>query len=239
VGTTRYYYDAPGQLLSEGGLWADDTVSFSYNHRLRTSLSLLAPNADPRIQACGYDAAKRLITTASPAASFSCAYDALRSTLPTLLTLPNGVLNSHTYGYNVGNQRIALTSTLGDYHLYTCDNLGQLTTALGMEPGGSPSRLNERSSYPYDAAGNLRYRTNYKQLVETFNVNSLNELTTVTQAPPRLLTIAGTTTSPATNVTVSGTGLCPSAAVRYADATWALLTGICCLRARLCWALRG
>ena len=35
VGVTAYTYDAVGQLLSEGGLWPDDTVSFTYTNRLR------------------------------------------------------------------------------------------------------------------------------------------------------------------------------------------------------------
>ena len=32
VGTTRYTYDAAGQLLSEDGPWDNDTVSYSYNN---------------------------------------------------------------------------------------------------------------------------------------------------------------------------------------------------------------
>jgi len=44
VGTTTYGYDAVGQLLSEDGPWADDTVSYSYNNRLRASVSVLARN---------------------------------------------------------------------------------------------------------------------------------------------------------------------------------------------------
>jgi RHS repeat-associated protein len=50
-----------------------------------------------------------------------------------------------------------------------------------------------------DAAGNLNNRTN-NALIQGFHVNSLNELTTTTNAGK--LTVAGTTTSPATNVTV-------------------------------------
>jgi hypothetical protein len=65
----------------------------------------------------------------------------------------------------------------------------------------------------YDHAGNPNYRTN-NALVQTFNVNSLNELTTVTHAGT--LTVAGSTTGPATNVTVN-----TSNAVLYADATFA------------------
>jgi RHS repeat-associated protein len=50
--------------------------------------------------------------------------------------------------------------------------------------------------------------------VQTFNVNSLNELMTITNAGK--LTVAGTTTSPATNVTIN-----TSNAVLYADITFA------------------
>jgi RHS repeat-associated protein len=70
----------------------------------------------------------------------------------------------------------------------------------------------------YDAAGNLNWRTNYA-LVQAFNVNNLNELTTATNTGT--ITIAGTTTSSATNVTVSGTGLTSGSASLYADCTWA------------------
>ena len=60
VGTTTYGYDAVGQLLSEDGPWADDTVSYTYNNRLRSSLSVLAPNASAWTENYAYDAAKRL-----------------------------------------------------------------------------------------------------------------------------------------------------------------------------------
>ena len=63
------------------------------------------------------------------------------------------------------------------------------------------------------AAGNLNWRTN-NTLLQRFNVNSLNELTTVTNNGK--LTVAGTTTSPATNVTVN-----TSNALVYADTTFA------------------
>ena len=40
VGTTAYGYDAVGQLLNEDGPWGNDIVSYAYNNRLRTGLSL-------------------------------------------------------------------------------------------------------------------------------------------------------------------------------------------------------
>jgi RHS repeat-associated protein len=237
LGVTRYTYDAAGQMLSEGGLWTDDTVSFTYNNRLRTGLSMLQPDSSAWSQTYGYDGARRLTSVASPAGSFSYSYDATRHQLVNKLLLPNGAyitntfdnvarmlstalknsgntaLNSHTYGYNVGNQRIALTNFAGDYRQYTYDKIGQLKTALGSESGGT-ARLLEQMGYSYDAADNLSYRTN-NALVDTFNVNTLNELSTVTHSGT--LTVAGTTTTNATTVTVNG-----SAANRYNDATFAL-----------------
>jgi hypothetical protein len=73
--------------------------------------------------------------------------------------------------------------------------------------------LHEQFDYVYDSAGNLNYRTN-KALVQTFAVNKLNQLTNVSRSGT--LTVAGTTTGPATNVTVNS-----SNAIRYADHTFA------------------
>jgi len=80
--------------------------------------------------------------------------------------------------------------------------------------------LHEQLGYGYDAARNLSYRTN-NALVETFNVNNLNELMTNTRSGT--LTVAGKATeagSYLTSVTVSGTGLSSGSANVYADGTW-------------------
>lgn len=126
----------------------------------------------------------------------------------------NGVLNSHVYGYNLASQRTVLTNTLGDYRNYTYDGIGQLTSANGFEANGA-SRLQEQLAYVYDPSGNLNWRTN-NGFWEYFAVNDLNEISTVTRGTANL-TVAGTTTSPATNVTVNG-----SVANRYNDNTFAL-----------------
>jgi RHS repeat-associated protein len=237
AGTTAYGYDAAGQLLNEGGLWLNDTVSYTYTNRLRTGLSVLAPNASAWTQGYGYDSARRLTNVVSPAGGFGYAYDSTRQLQVARLSLPNGayvtngydgnarllstvlknsgntVLDSEAYAYNQANQRTGVTRTAGDYVNYTYDNMGELKTALGKEAGGVTNRWQEQFGYAYDAAGNLNFRTN-NALVQTFNVNSLNELTTITNAGK--LTVAGTTTSPATNVTVN-----TSNAVLYADITFA------------------
>src|SRR5262249_17298647 len=76
------------------------------------------------------------------------------------------------------------------------------TSAVGIQNSYPVlNRLQEQLSYVYDAAGNLRYRTN-NALVETFGLNSLNELTNIARSGT--MTVCGTTTGPATNVTVNG-----------------------------------
>lgn len=137
-----------------------------------------------------------------------------RLTATCLENSTNAILEYYSYGYNQANQRTNVTRTAGDSVAYTYDNEGELKTALGKEPDGVTPRLQEQFGYAYDAAGNLNLRTN-NALVQTFNVNTLNELTTATNSGT--LTVAGTTTIPATNVTVNGL-----TAGLYADATFAL-----------------
>jgi len=239
VGTTAYSYNSAGQVLSEDGPFASDTVSYTYANRLRAGLNILAPNASAWTQSYGYDAGERLTNVTSSAGVFSYILGGSSAASPLVkkLTLPNGsyitntydsvarllstslknsggtVLNSHNYGYNTASERTVMTNTLGDYRSYTYDGMGQLKTALGTEPGGVTNRLNEQLGYTYDAAGNLNYRTN-NAFVQTFNVNSLNELTTNTRSGT--FTVAGTTTSAATNVTVN-----TSNAFLYTDYTFA------------------
>ena len=237
VGTTAYGYDAIGELLSEGGLWPNDAVSYTYTNRLRTGLSVQAPNASAWTEGYGYDSARRLTSLSSPAGTFGYIYDPARLQRVDQLNLPNSAyitnyydnvarllgtslkssgnssLDSYAYGYNQASQRTNVARTAGDYVNYTYDNMGELKAAIGKESGGMTNRWQEQFGYAYDAAGDLNQRTNYS-LIQTFSVNSLNELTTITNAGK--LTVAGTTTSPATNVTVN-----TSNAVLYADITFA------------------
>ncbi len=71
VGTTGYGYDAAGQLLNEAGPWANDTVNYTYQNRLRTGLSLQEANGAVWNQTYGYDSARRLTGVTSPAGAFS------------------------------------------------------------------------------------------------------------------------------------------------------------------------
>ncbi len=133
----------------------------------------------------------------------------------------HGTLNSHAYVLNNAHQRTQMTRADGSYVDYGYDGIGQLKSAVGKEPGGS-ARLHEKFGYAYDAAGNLFQRTNHL-LVQTFNHNALNEIATVSRA--NTLTVARTTTSPATSVSVHGL-----AAALYGDNTfardgWSLVDG--------------
>ncbi len=199
-------------------------------------MSLVQPNAPTWVQTAGYDGANRLQILVSPAGTFTYGYQNA-ATLINKITLPGGayvtnafdnvarltstslktsghaLLNLHSYLLNDASQRTRQTRVDGSYVDYGYDDIGQLKTAVGREPGGSV-RLHENLGYGYDLAGNLNYRTN-NALVQTFNNNnSLNELSTVTRNTS--LTVAGSTTSTASSVTVNG-----SSATLYGDNTFA------------------
>jgi RHS repeat-associated protein len=149
-------------------------------------------------------------------------YDALaRLTNTTMFNSTNEAMDYIGCAYNNANQRTAewrgatTTNTVisTNYANYTYDPIGQLTSDLAAELVGSTNRMNEQLHYVYDSAGNLNYRTN-NTLIENFQVNSVNELTTGTNGGR--LTVMGTTSSQATNVTVNGTN-----ALLYGDATFA------------------
>jgi len=81
VGTTTFTYTPGGQLASETGPWASDTVAFTYTNRLRTVLDLQQPNASEWAQNYAYDAAERMSGISSPAGTFTYTYNALNEVL--------------------------------------------------------------------------------------------------------------------------------------------------------------
>jgi RHS repeat-associated protein len=232
---------AIGQLLSEDGPWSDDTVSLTYQNRLRAGLSVTQPNAAAWSQSYAYDAMKRLTNLASAAGSFGYDYKVGPSVSPASLVrsiaLPGGnwitneldsvgrvtstifynanasQLNVHSYTYDLAGERTKQTRMDGSYVDYGYDGMGQLLTAIGKESGGA-KRWHEQFGYKYDPAGNLNWRTN-NDLAQQFQVNTLNELTNVSR-PGSVMTVAGTTTSAATNVTVN-----TLTALLYGDYTFA------------------
>jgi RHS repeat-associated protein len=225
VGTTRYTYDAAGQLLTEDGPFTSDTVTNTYSNRKRLALSLQQPTGS-WTNGFGWDLAGRLTNVTSAAGAFGYGFTALDSTfsgrLVQRLGLPSGAyitniydpvaralstvlkssggstLDSAIYGYNQGNQRTAYTNAAGAYVHYTYDNIGQLKI-------GTSSTSSETRGYTYDRAWNLNYLTNNGSATE-FDVNSMNELTGVLaqatfnyDANGNLLTGTGTRIGAATN----------------------------------------
>ena len=251
IGTTMFTYTPTGQLKSETGPWASDTVWYAYTNRMRTGLDLQQPNGADWVQSYGYDLAGRMTGVASAAGTFSYIYNpglagtTSSSSLTSKIALPNGAFITNTldgnarmlgtwlknsangvldysgYSYNQGNQRTNIVrgatnsagATNASYANYTYDPIGQVTSDLAYEPGGSTPRLNEQLTFGFDPAGNLAYRTN-NALIANFQVNSLNELTANTNGGT--LTVVGTTTSLNISVTVNG-----SNALSYKDATFA------------------
>jgi RHS repeat-associated protein len=242
AGTTRYTYTTASQLQTEDGPWASDTITYGYTSRLRTSLSVQAPNASTWSQSYTYDDASRLKTLTSPAGAFVYNYDPVRNLEVAGLNLPNNAyvtnaydsvsrllstvlrssfgtnLNSHGYAYDLASQRTWLTNFAGDFRAFGYDNIGQLTSVSATDPSGGPKRSQEQLRYVYDPAGNLAWRTN-NALAQRFVLNNLNQVTSSSNSGT--LTIAGTTTSPATNVSVWGTTLSTGPAAKYVDNTWA------------------
>jgi YD repeat-containing protein len=106
IGTTTFTYTQTGQLASESGPWASDTVNYSYTDRLRNVLNLEQPNASAWVQNYNYDMATRMTGITSPAGTFSYTYNAglagkiTASSLIGEIALPNGAWITNTYDSN-------------------------------------------------------------------------------------------------------------------------------------------
>jgi RHS repeat-associated protein len=237
AGTTGFSYTPTGQLKSEDGPWSNDTLVYDYLQGHRSAFTI--NSSSPSSINYSYDGLWRLTNIVSAAGSFGYSYHSAVSPLVQSIALPNlaGISNhfdslgrldgtalinywGHTldgaaYEYAIPDLRTKITRDLGlttNTVDLAYDDIGQLTKWTGKEPDGA-ARLNEKLGYGYDPAGNLQYRTN-NALVQTFNVNNLNELSTVTRTGT--FTVSGSLPAPATNVTVNG-----STADRYSDLTFA------------------
>jgi len=240
IGTNIYTYDAAGQMLSEWGPWPNSQISYIYANRLRMGLAVQQSSGLTWTNGYEYDSSRRLTNIVTSIGSFGYRYASDASPLVYGISLPNGaqIVNSYDLVARLNGTYLEGTgSTFFDGYTYyddlagertnvirneaisssvlalAYDNIGQLTTATGTEAGGSVNRLQEQMGYAYDAAGNLNYRTN-DGFVQMFNVNTLNELTTATRSGT--FTVAGNTTTRATNVTVNAAG-----ANIYQDYTYA------------------
>ncbi len=233
VGTTTFRWTGANQLAREIGPWA--TVAYAYNQGHRASLTL-----GDWSQSYSYDNAWRLSGLSSPAGSFTYQYNSGSSPLPVKIQLPNAASIFNSYDSLARMTNTALANYWGqivDGSGYIRDPLGLPTSIireLGMTTNTvTPSydaidqvtgwsakeltgalRQNEQFNYGFDAAGNLHFRTN-GALVQTFTVDSLNQLSNVVRTGT--FTVSGALPSPATNVTVNGT----NRAQLYNDLTFA------------------
>lgn len=196
AGTTTYTYAMGGQMLSEDGPFANDTVTNGYVNRVRVSLGLQQPTGT-WTNLFGYDPAGRLTNVTSPAGAFGYDFSVngvmLPGSLVRRLSLPNSsyvtnvfdtvsrlastslknssgaVLDSAAYGVNLAGWRTAFTNTAGTSVAFQYDSIGQLQVA-------NSSVSTENRGYTYDPAWNLLDLTNNGSL-STFLVDNRNELT--------------------------------------------------------------
>lgn len=247
IGITRLNYTSYGAFLSEDGPWDQDTVTYGYttNHNLG-SITIQTPGSASWTQNYNYDNANRLTSIVSPSGTFSYDYTAAAGqgfigTLIKKLGLPNAsfitnifdangrlsstqlrspsgsIINSH--GYEYGNSRIWRQTRKDNNTVeYGYDDIGQLVTATGKEPGTGQERKNERLGYGYDLAENLTKRTNNDSIV-TFAITNANQITAASRN--NVMTVAGATESAVSSVNISVNGGGSNAATRYADNSYA------------------
>jgi len=240
VGTTAFGYTPVGQLQSETGPWANDTVTNGYTQHLRTALGLAQPGGWWQ-QSYAYDAAGRLTNVISPAGAFNYVLGGhgAASALVSKLSLPNGGNITNGYDALARLQQTALNNSSGmtlDGYGYQSDPLGLRTNivrnfgtttstasmaydALGQltnwvaQEGAGTSRLNEQYGWGYDAAHNLHSRAN-NALSESFTTDAANQLTGISRSGS--LTVAGNLLTSVTSLTVNG-----QTAQVYGDLTFA------------------
>lgn len=97
LGTTVYAYTSTGQLLSEDGPFASDTVTNGYSNRLRTGLGLQQPTGE-WTNGFTYDGAGRFSTVKSPAGTFDYYYASGVQNLVVGISLPNLSFITNSYG---------------------------------------------------------------------------------------------------------------------------------------------
>jgi RHS repeat-associated protein len=193
VGTTVYSYTAGGQLLTEDGPFSSDTVTNTYQNRLRVGLGLQQPTGN---WTNGFieDVSGRVTNVTSQAGTFSYFYPSGKASLLTAgILLPNTayitnsfdnvarmtgtylknngstILDSYVYAYDLASERTNVTRTDTSTVGFGYDAIGQLTLADSSVPA-------EDRGYFYDAAWNLNRRTN-NGTVQTFGVDNRNQLT--------------------------------------------------------------
>ena len=219
AGITLFAFTKASQLASEDGPWSNDLLTNIFAQQLRSSSTL----GTTWTNSYGYDSARRMNTVTSGAGSFGTAFVGA-SELRSQLTLPNGAsiqdrydavaqltnttlfssssapLDTHVYANDVRGLRGHHITADGRVDDYAYDTIGQLKAAHTY--GSNNVGILAFRHYGYDAAGNLAWRTNDLVTVRAYAPDRLNQLTNFGLAGT--ITVSGTTTTNATNVTVNG-----------------------------------
>jgi RHS repeat-associated protein len=248
VGTSTFTWTSNSLLASETSPWTSNTLSYGYSQGHRTSLSLTQPSGSWS-QTYGYDNAWRMTSLTSSAGTFGYAYPSpINQYRVGGITLPNGAsilnqydtlsrltstallnywghaLDGYVYGLDALGLRTNVTRQLGlTTNIITAsyDGIGELSSWTAKESSGTP-RQNEQLGYGYDAGNNLYLRTN-NALVQTFTVNSLNQLNNVTRTGT--LTVSGALPAPASSVTVNSAAAQTNGDFTFANTNNTLASG--------------
>jgi RHS repeat-associated protein len=228
-GTSSFTWTSNRQLASATSPWLPDTVSYGYSQGHRNTLSFSQPSGPVWSQTYNYDAAWRMTSITSPAGTFIYQYSSgANQYVVSGIILPNGAfitnqhdtlsrltstalvnywdhtLDGYIYGLDALGLPTNITRQLGlttNTVSISYDPIAEVTSWTAKEANGT-ARQNEQLSYAYDAANNVHLRTN-NALVQTFTVDSLNQLSNVTRTGT--LTISGALPAPPISVTVNGT----------------------------------
>jgi RHS repeat-associated protein len=161
IGATAFAWTDGGQLAGEDGPWNADAVSYTYNNRLRSALSLVQPNASPWVQSHVYDSFARLTSITSPAGAFLYDYGT-QGTFDLVYSLmyPSGAHSDRTHdgvGRLTGIALVDPVSNVLDQHGYSYD-LGSQRTQQVFSAFNYANNANysHYTDYSYDNIGQLK-----------------------------------------------------------------------------------
>jgi RHS repeat-associated protein len=245
IGSTAFTWTPGGQLASEDGPWSSDAVSYSYSHRMRSSLSLQQDSASLWEQSYGYDAYRRLTNVTSQAGAFGTQYKATSwngnnsaSELVEQLNLPGGshIDTSHdAIGRLLSTVLKNATNGTLNVHSYVYNDGHQRTKQTLLEgnyldygydnigqlktaKGWESGGSAARSHEQFGYAYDAAWNLSYRTnnaLIQTFGVNGLNQLTNLSRSGT--YTVAGAVSITPTNVTVKDNANSPQPATLYND----------------------
>jgi len=128
-----YAYTDAGQLLSEDGPWSSDAVSYAYNNRLRSTMTLGLPSGSGLTANYGYDAGKRLANITSWAGTFAYKYASGAATEVQQINLPNGAYITNRFDSVARELSTRLLNS-------SASPLNTRTLTFITPPGSAPAR---------------------------------------------------------------------------------------------------